>query len=463
MRIFNTMTRRKEEFTPLHEGEARIYCCGPTVYNYFHLGNARPFVIFDVLRRFLAYRGYKVTFVQNFTDVDDKMIRGANEEGVTIKELGERYIAEYFKDADALNVSRATVYPKATEHIGEIIALVQALIDKGMAYEVDGDVYFRTEAFPGYGKLSGQNMEDLAAGARIDVDERKRDPMDFALWKAQKPGEPAWDSPWGPGRPGWHIECSAMSMKYLGETFDIHCGGVDLIFPHHENEIAQSEGATGHPFARYWMHNGHINVNNEKMSKSKGNFFTVRDIAKQYDLEAVRLFLLSAQYRSPINYSADLIEQAVSALKRLYTLRDHLLFLLESAGEAPTAGEEALAGIIDGYRQQFVAAMEDDLNTADALGVLFELVRELNTFVAEPRSRGALQLAYDGLMELAGVLGLLYKQRESAGDEVTELARQRQEARQAKNWAEADRLREAIRELGYAVEDTPEGPKLKKL
>ena len=294
MKIYNSQTRRKEEFVPIEPGKARIYSCGPTVYNYFHIGNARPFIMFDILRRYLEYRGYEVTFVQNFTDIDDKMIKRANEEGITVEQLGDRFIEEYFKDADALGIRRATVHPRATRHIGDIIGLIRKLEKKGLAYEVNGDVYFDTQAYPDYGKLSGQNLEDLEAGARIDVDDSKRHPMDFALWKAQKPGEPAWKSPWGMGRPGWHIECSAMSMKYLGETIDIHCGGKDLLFPHHENEVAQSEGATGKPFAHYWMHNGHINVDNQKMSKSLGNFFTVRDISKEYDLEAVRMFMVSA-------------------------------------------------------------------------------------------------------------------------------------------------------------------------
>ena len=340
MQIYNSKTRRKEEFVPIHPGEARIYACGPTVYNYFHVGNARPFIVFDVLRRYLEHRGYKVTFVQNFTDIDDKMIRRANEEGITVKELGDRFIAEYYKDAQALGIRPATVHPRATEHIPQIIALVQKLVDKGLAYEVNGDVYFDTAAFPGYGSLSGQNLEDLEAGARIEVDSAKKNPADFAVWKAQKPGEPAWPSPWGMGRPGWHIECSAMSMEYLGETFDIHCGGKDLLFPHHENEVAQSEGATGKPYVHYWMHNGFINVNNEKMSKSLGNFFTVRDILKEFDAEDVRMFMLSAQYRSPINFSREMIAQAHASLSRLYTARDQMFFLLEYAQDRPMNEDE---------------------------------------------------------------------------------------------------------------------------
>ncbi|MBE3100865.1 MAG: cysteine--tRNA ligase, partial [Firmicutes bacterium] len=318
MKLYNTLTKKKEDFIPLYPGEVRMYSCGPTVYNYFHIGNARPFIVFDVFRRYMEYKGYKVTFVQNFTDIDDKMIQRANEEGITVKELGDRFIKEYFNDADKLGIHRATYHPKATEHINEIIQLIQKLMDKGLAYQVGSDVYYDTAAFEPYGKLSGQHLEDLELGSRIDINEIKKNPMDFALWKGQKPGEPAWESPWGKGRPGWHIECSAMATKYLGETIDIHSGGQDLIFPHHENEVAQSEGASGKPFARYWIHNGHINVNNQKMSKSLGNFFTVRDISEEFDLEVVRLFILSAHYRNPINFGRDLLEQAQTALERLY-------------------------------------------------------------------------------------------------------------------------------------------------
>lgn len=380
MKIFNTLTHQKEEFVPIHPGEVGIYACGPTVYNYFHIGNARPFIVFDTLRRYLEHKGYKVTFVQNFTDIDDKMIKRAAEENVSVAELGDKYIEEYFKDADALGVRRASVHPRATKHIGEIIGLIKKLENKGLAYAVNGDVYFDTQAYHHYGQLITQNLEDLEAGARISVGEAKRHPMDFALWKAQKPGEPAWKSPWGMGRPGWHIECSAMSMKYLGETFDIHCGGVDLIFPHHENEIAQSEGATGKPFVHYWMHNGHINVDGEKMSKSKNSFFTVRDIAQEFDLEAVRMFMLSAHYRSPINFSREMIEQAKSSLDRLYTARDNATFLLDHAQDTqPNAQETEFMDRADEAVRRFDAAMDDDLNTADALGAIFEHVRDMNT------------------------------------------------------------------------------------
>ena len=463
MKIYNTMTRKKEEFVPLHEGKVGIYSCGPTVYNYFHIGNARPFIIFDTLRRHLEHMGYEVTFVQNFTDVDDKMIRRANEEGVTVAELGDRFIEEYFRDADALGVKRATVHPRATKHIGEIIGMIKKLEAKGLAYEVDGDVYYDTHAFPGYGKLSGQNLEDREMGARIEVDEDKKHPMDFALWKKQKSGEPAWKSPWGMGRPGWHIECSAMSCKYLGQTFDIHCGGVDLIFPHHENEIAQSEGANGQPFARYWMHNGHINVDNHKMSKSAGNFFTVRDIVKEFDPEAVRLFMLSAHYRSPINFSRDLIEQAQNALARLYTARDNALFLRESAPDCPmTAEEEAFAARADQAISAFNEAMDDDLNTADALGVIFEYVRDMNASLNEHSSRAAVEKGVNALNEMAGVLGLLRREADLVPEDVKALVEERQAAKKAKDFAQADALRAQIEQMGYVVEDTPKGPKVRK-
>ena len=463
MKIFNTMTRKKEEFVPLHEGKVGIYSCGPTVYNYFHIGNARPFIIFDTLRRHLEHMGYEVTFVQNFTDVDDKMIRRANEEGTTVAELGDRFIEEYYRDADALGVKRASVHPRATKHIGEIIGMIRKLEAKGLAYEVDGDVYYDTHAFPGYGKLSGQNLDDREMGARIEVDEDKRHPMDFALWKKQKPGEPAWKSPWGMGRPGWHIECSAMSCKYLGPTFDIHCGGVDLIFPHHENEIAQSEGANGQPFARYWMHNGHINVDNHKMSKSAGNFFTVRDIVKEFDPEAVRLFMLSAHYRSPINFSRDLIEQAQNALARLYTARDNALFLRESAPDCPmTAEEEAFAARADQAISAFNEAMDDDLNTADALGVIFEYVRDMNASLNEHSSRAAVEKGVNALNEMAGVLGLLRREADLVPEDVKALVEERQAAKKARDFAQADALRAQIEQMGYVVEDTPKGPKVRK-
>ena len=463
MKIYNSQTRQKEEFVPIEPGKVRIYSCGPTVYNYFHIGNARPFIMFDLLRRYLEYRGYQVTFVQNFTDIDDKMIKRANEEGTTVAELGDRFIDEYFKDADALGIHRASVHPRATRHIGEIIGLIKKLEKKGLAYAVNGDVYFDTEAFPGYGKLSGQNLDDLEAGARIDVDEAKRHPMDFALWKAQKPGEPAWPSPWGMGRPGWHIECSAMSMKYLGETIDIHCGGKDLLFPHHENEVAQSEGATGKPFAHYWMHNGHINVDNQKMSKSLGNFFTVRDISKEFDLEAVRMFMISAQYRSPVNFSKEMIEQAKSALDRLYTARDNWTFLLDHAPERElNAAEQELVAKGRAAIEHFDEAMDDDLNTADAIGAVFELVKEGNLAINAQTAREAIKATLSALKEMTGVLGILMRENDAIPDDIKELVEQRKQARAAKNWAESDRIRDEITARGFVLEDTPQGAKVRR-
>ncbi|MBQ4553130.1 MAG: cysteine--tRNA ligase [Clostridia bacterium] len=463
MQIFNSKTRKKEEFVPIREGHVGIYACGPTVYDYFHIGNARPFITFDVLRRYLEHRGYKVTFVQNFTDIDDKMIRRANNEGTTVKELGDRFIAEYYKDAKALGIRPATVHPRATEHIPQIISLVQKLIDKDMAYEVNGDVYFNTKAFPHYGCLCGQNLEDLEAGARIEVDSVKKNPADFAVWKAQKPGEPAWESPWGLGRPGWHIECSAMSMEYLGETFDIHCGGKDLLFPHHENEVAQSEGATGRPYVHYWMHNGFINVDNEKMSKSLGNFFTVRDILKEYEAEDVRMFMLSAQYRSPINFSREMIAQAHASLTRLYTARDQMEFLLQHAAEKEqTAEEKALAERMLSYVNRFDNAMDDDLNTADAMGALFEIVHDANVTLTSESSKQAIENALNTLTSLCDVLGLLVKKTSDLPAEIQQMADERAQARKDRDWKKSDELRDALKALGYIVEDTKEGQKVRK-
>ena len=463
MKIYNSQTRRKEEFVPIEPGKVRIYSCGPTVYNYFHIGNARPFIMFDLLRRYLEYRGYEVKFVQNFTGIDDKMIKRANEEGTTVEELGDRFIAEYFKDADALGIHRATVHPRATRHIGDIIGLIKRLEKNGLAYNVNGDVYFDTEAFPAYGRLSGQNLEDLEAGARIDVDDAKRYPMDFALWKAQKPGEPAWPSPWGMGRPGWHIECSAMSMKYLGETIDIHCGGKDLLFPHHENEIAQSEGATGKPFVHYWMHNGHINVDNQKMSKSLGNFFTVRDISKEFDLEAVRMFMISAHYRSPVNFSKEMIEQSKAALDRLYTARDNWTFLLDHAPERElNEAEQALIAKGREAVAKFDEAMDDDLNTADAIGAIFELVKEGNLAITADTARAAIKSTLSTLKEMTDVLGILARENDAIPDDIKALVEQRKQARAEKNWAESDRLRDEITARGFVLEDTPKGAKVRR-
>ncbi len=389
------------------------------------------------------------------------MIQRANEEKTTVKELGERFIEEYFKDADALGIKRATVHPKATEHIDDIIDFIQKLIDKGLAYEVDGDVYYDTSAFDEYGKLSKQNLEELEAGARVDTDERKRNPMDFALWKAQKPKEPAWDSPWGKGRPGWHIECSVMSTKYLGETIDIHAGGQDLTFPHHENEIAQSEGLTGKPFANYWLHNGYINVDNRKMSKSLGNFFTVRDISREYDLEIVRLFMLSAHYRNPVNFSHELLDQAKSALERLYTAKNNLEYLLDKTQDKEMSPEEQeIYHGLGQYVENFEAAMEDDINTADAIAVIFDLVREANTHLKVESSKKLVKKFYDIFKELTGILAIVQKEQEkSLDDEIQELIEKRQQARKAKDWATADKIRDDLKERGIILEDTPHGVK----
>ena len=461
MKVYNTLTRKKEELVPITPGEIKMYACGPTVYNYIHIGNARPLCIFDILRRYLEYRGYNVKFVQNFTDIDDKIIRRANEEHVDFSEISERYIKEFWTDADGLNVRHATINPKATENIDAIIQIISTLIEKGYAYEAQGDVYFSTEKFKDYGKLSHQPLEDLEAGARIMVGEVKREPMDFAVWKAAKPGEPAWDSPWGKGRPGWHIECSAMNWRYLGDTIDIHCGGQDLIFPHHENEIAQSECFTGKPFAHYWMHNGYINVDNVKMSKSLGNFFTVRDVAEKYGYEPIRYLLISAQYRSPINYSTDIIEQCIAALNRLYTCRDSLDFELKNAADAEHDGDKAIIDGFGKYREQFIAAMDDDLNTADAIASIFELVRDINTnVVGKTPSKALVEGAIAMFDELTGVLGLVYNRKtETLDSDVEALIEARTNARKEKNWAEADRIRDQLKEMGIVLEDTAQGVK----
>lgn len=468
MKIFNSMSRQKEEFVPIQPGKVSIYACGPTVYNFIHVGNARPIILFDVLRRYFEYRGYDVTFVQNFTDVDDKIIKRANEEGITSQEVAEKYIQEYFTDAQGLGVRPATIHPKATENMQQIIDMVQTLIDKGYAYPVEnGDVYYRTLKFKGYGKLSHQPIEDLQSGARIAVGDVKENPLDFALWKAAKPGEPAWDSPWGPGRPGWHIECSAMSNRYLGKTIDIHCGGEDLQFPHHENEIAQSEAANGCEFVHYWMHNGFLNIDNRKMSKSLGNFFTVREAAEAYGYETIRLFMLSAHYRSPLNYSADILHQAQNSLDRLYSAEDHLKYLVANGAEGDkNAAEAALADTFDSYRQRFDEAMDDDFNTANAISVLFELVRAINIATADenqPTKAGA-QACLDMVHEFTDVLGLLYSRKEESLDEkVEQMIADRQAARAAKNWAEADRIRDELKAMGIELKDTKQGVQWKKI
>ncbi len=457
--LFNTLSRSKEKFVPIDEGKVKMYSCGPTVYNYFHIGNARPFIIFDTLRRYLEYKGFEVKFVQNFTDVDDKMINKANELGITVKELADQYIDEYFTDSKGLGIKEANVHPRATENIDAIIEIVSTLIEKGHAYNVDGDVYYRTKSFDEYGKLSHQPLEDLESGARIDVNDDKEDPMDFALWKKQKPGEPAWDSPWGMGRPGWHIECSAMANKYLGKSIDIHSGGQDLIFPHHENEIAQSEAANCCQFANYWLHNGYINVDNRKMSKSLGNFFTVRDIAEEFDYEVIRFFMLSAHYRSPINFSKDLMDSAKSALGRIYTCLETLDFLAESAEDK----DDALLEKLGSYKDKFISAMDDDLNTADAISAIFELVSEVNKAIADKPSKKLCVEAATLIRELGDVLGLLKNKDEGADSDIQEILAQRAEARVNKDWAKSDELRDKLRDMGYAVKDTLQGQQLTKI
>ena len=455
MKVFNTLTREKQELIPIEEGTLRIYACGPTVYNYIHIGNARPLCVFDVLRRYLEWRGNKVIFVQNFTDIDDKLIKKANEENITVKEVAERYVEEFWTDSKGLNVREATVHPKATENIDAIQDIILSLIEKGFAYESKGDVYFRAKKFDEYGKLSHQPLDDLEAGARIDVTEIKEDPMDFCLWKSAKQGEPYWESPWGNGRPGWHIECSAMAGRFLGKTIDIHCGGQDLIFPHHENEIAQSECANGCDFAHYWMHNGYINVDNRKMSKSLGNFFTVREVAKVYGYEPIRYLMISSHYRSPINYSTDILDQGKNALDRLYTCRDNLDFALKNANE-----EGSVPEFLEKYKNEFITAMDDDLNTADAIGVLFRVVREINTMVAEGAGKAAIEAAIKLFDELTNVLGLVYNRNTADLDaEVEALIEERTNARKARDFARADAIRDQLKEMGIVLEDTPQGVK----
>ena len=457
MRIFNTMTRQKEEFIPNNPDEVKIYACGHTVYNYINIGNARPLCVFDVLRRYLEYRGYNVKFVQNFTDVDDKIIKRANEEGITFEEVSKKYIEEFWTDANGLNFKKASVHPKATENIDEIINIIKTLEEKGYAYAVDGDVYFRTLKFKEYGKLSHQPIEDLQSGARIAIGEKKENPLDFALWKAAKEGEPYWDSPWGKGRPGWHIECSAMNKRFLGDTIDIHCGGQDLIFPHHENEIAQSECANGCTFSKYWMHNGYINVDNVKMSKSLGNFKTVREIANVYGYEVIRYFLISSHYRSPINYSLEIIEQCKSALERLYTCRESLDFALKNAKDIPD--DEELIKKLNSHREQFITAMDDDLNTADGVAAVFELVKDINTSILDKEvSKNVCQTAAAVFDELCDVLGILYNRKNNDVDsDIEALIEERQQARANKDWATADRIRDELKAKGIILKDTPQG------
>ena len=464
MKIFNTMTRSKEEFKPLEEGKVKMYVCGPTVYNYIHVGNARPFIIFDTLRRYLEYRGYEVTYVQNFTDVDDKIIKRGHEENIPPEEVAKKYIEEYFVDADGLGIKRATVHPQVTNNIEEIIEFVKELEDKGYAYAVNGDVYFDTQKFKDYGKLSGIKQEELEAGARIEVNDQKRHPMDFVLWKAKKEGEPGWMSPWGEGRPGWHIECSVMSRRYLGDTIDIHAGGQDLKFPHHENEIAQSEARSGKTFSNYWMHNEYININNEKMSKSKGNFFTVRDISKLYDLEIVRLFMLSTHYRNPINFSDEILNQSKAGLERLYNAKERLEFIISKLSDnAENAEELKLEEELNSFRQRFIEAMDDDLNTADALSIVFELARFMNSNVNENSTKEFAKKVLDEFNELTSVLNIVNKKQDDMLDEEIEaLIQKRTEAKKNRDFKLADEIRDELLEKGIILEDTRQGVKWRR-
>lgn len=465
MRIYNSITKKKEKFVTLKPNKVKMYVCGPTVYNFFHIGNARTFIVFDTIRKYLEYRGYEVKFVQNFTDIDDKMIRKANEEGTTVKELGDRYINEYFKDADNLKIDRASVNPRATEYMDKIIEFVKALIDNGFAYEVDGDVYFSTKSFEDYGKLSGQNLEDLQAGARIKVDERKKDPMDFAIWKAVKPDEPAWESPWGLGRPGWHIECSCMAQDILGDTIDIHGGGMDLAFPHHENEVAQSESKTGSKFVNYWMHSAYLNVDNKKMSKSLNNFLTARDALKKYDAEVIRYFMLQAHYRNQLNFSAELLESAQASMDRLYNAVNHLESLFDKVErELLNEEDEKFIKTLEEHKGKYIEKMDDDFNTADAISILFDLVKDINININVNSSKALIQSTLNLLRELGKPLGILQNTTKgSLEDEIDELIQERQKARKDKNWALADKIRDDLKERGIALEDTSEGIRWKKI
>ena len=461
MKLYNTLTRKKEEFEPLQDKHVRMYNCGPTVYNYIHVGNARPMVVFDSLRRYFIYKGWDVDFVVNFTDIDDKIIKKANEEGLEAKEIAERYIEEFKKDAQGLNLYEyKTINPRATEYMDEIIHFIKDLVDKGAAYELDGDVYFDITKAKDYGKLSGKNLDELQSGARIDVNEKKKNPGDFALWKKKKEGEPAWESPWSQGRPGWHIECSVMAKTLLGKTIDIHTGGEDLEFPHHENEIAQSEAHNGQDFARFWLHNGMITVDHEKMSKSKGNFFTVRDISKEYDLEVLRLFLISSHYRSPINFSKEVMDQNKHALERLYNTKDRLEGALKAAkpGSDPDFDQD-----IQRLKEEFCQAMEDDMNTADALSKLFDMSKRINQGINEEIGLESLKGAQESYLSLAKVLGLLYKEEDQAEEEVLKLIKEREEARKNKDFARADALRDQLLEMGIAIEDSRDGTKWKRI
>ena len=467
MKLYNTLTKKKEEFVPLEPGKVKMYVCGPTVYNFIHIGNARPMIVFDTARRYMEHKGYEVNYVSNFTDVDDKIIAKANEEGVSSKEVSERYIKECQKDMAGMNVKPATTHPKATEEIGGMVEMISTLMEKGYAYNVNGAVYFRTRKFSEYGKLSHKNLDDLRSGGRsllVTGEDQKEDPLDFVLWKPKKEGEPSWPSPWSDGRPGWHIECSVMSKKYLGEEIDIHAGGEDLIFPHHENEIAQSECCNGVPFARYWLHNAFLNIDNRKMSKSLGNFFTVREIGEKYDLQVLRLFMLSAHYRSPLNFSAELMEASRNSLERIQNAVGNLNHLLaNSSAEELTEEEKELVSQLSSYEEKFDAAMDDDLNTADALAAIFELVRFANTHAGEESSKAFLSALKEKIVSLSDVLGLIAEKKEEMLDaDIEALIEERQAARKARNFARADEIRNELLSKGIVLEDTREGVKWKR-
>ena len=467
MKLYNTMSKQKEEFVPLEEGKVKMYVCGPTVYNFIHIGNARPMIVFDTVRRYFEYKGYDVNFVSNFTDVDDKIIKKANEEGVTAEEISKRYIAECKKDMDGMNIKPATKNPLATEEIGGMIEMIQILIDKGYAYEKNGTVYYRTRQFKDYGKLSHKNLDDLRSGNRsllVSGEDEKEDPLDFVLWKPKKEGEPAWKSPWGEGRPGWHIECSEMSKKYLGEQIDIHAGGEDLVFPHHENEIAQSEAANGKEFAKYWLHNAFLNIDNKKMSKSLGNFFTVREISEKYDLQVLRFFMLSAHYRSPLNFSGDLMEAAKNGLERIVTAADNLKFLADNAKtEVLTDAENDALVKTQEYVAAFEKAMDDDFNTADAIAAIFDLVKYANTTASESSSKAYVTALYELIVKLADVLGIIVEKKEDLLDaDIEALIQERQTARKERNFARADEIRDELLAKGIILEDTREGVKWKR-
>ena len=467
MKLYNTMSKQKEEFVPLEEGKVKMYVCGPTVYNFIHIGNARPMIVFDTVRRYFEYKGFDVNFVSNFTDVDDKIIKKANEEGVTAEEISKRYIAECKKDMDGMNVKPATKNPLATEEIGGMVEMIQSLIDKGYAYEKNGTVYYRTRQFKEYGKLSHKNLDDLRSGNRsllVSGEDEKEDPLDFVLWKPKKDGEPAWESPWSEGRPGWHIECSEMSKKYLGEQIDIHAGGEDLVFPHHENEIAQSEAANGKEFAKYWLHNAFLNIDNRKMSKSLGNFFTVREISEKYDLQVLRFFMLSAHYRSPLNFSSDLMESAKSGLDRIITATDNLKFLADNAKtETLTDIEDDALTKTQNYVAAFEKAMDDDFNTADAIAAIFDLVKYANTTANGDSSKAYVTALYELIVKLADVLGIVVEKKEELLDaDIEALIQERQAARKERNFARADEIRDELLAKGIILEDTREGVKWKR-